>query len=305
MEHGHSHADTTGKRLLITIFINFLIPAAQIWGGIYAGSMALISDAVHNLSDFTALMITYAAHLVGKVSPTHRHTFGLRRIEVIAAVVNAALLGGTAVIIAFEAVKRLLNPSPVEAGLIAVLALVGIAGNGFSAWLLHKDSKHNLNIRGAFFHMMGDLMTSVAVLAGAVVMHFTPWLWLDSVLSLMIVVYILVNCLSLLKESVHVLMDGTPRGLDMMSVKETLEALPGVMGIHYMHAWLIGGDLVALTCHIVVPDQLLSAVNHLGGTIRDTLLKTFGVNHPVLQFESNECGDGALLCQLACNKNKN
>ncbi|MBU1053161.1 MAG: cation diffusion facilitator family transporter [Proteobacteria bacterium] len=127
-----------------------------------------------------------------------------------------------------RSVKRLSNPSPVGAGFVAVLALVGIAGNGFSAWLLHKDSKHNLNIRGAFFHMMGDLLTSVAVLAGAIILHFTPWLWIDSILSLMIVVYILVNCFSLLKESVHVLMDGTPIGLDLMDVKRTLEELPGV-----------------------------------------------------------------------------
>ncbi|MFH2046952.1 MAG: cation diffusion facilitator family transporter [Pseudomonadota bacterium] len=304
MEHDHELADTTDKRLLITILINFLIPAAQICGGIYSGSMALISDAVHNFSDFTALIITYIAHLIGKKSPTHRHTFGLRRIEIIAAVVNASLLGGIAVIIAVEAVKRLSNPSPVGAGLVAVLALVGIAGNGFSAWLLHKDSKHNLNIRGAFFHMMGDLLTSVAVLAGAIILHFTPWLWIDSILSLMIVVYILVNCFSLLKESVHVLMDGTPIGLDLMDIKKTLEELPGVAGIHYLHTWLIGGDLVALTCHVVVSDQLVSATNQLSGIIRDTLLKRFGINHPVLQFESNECGDGALLCQLACNTNK-
>ena len=302
MEHGHPHGDATGRRLLISILINFLIPAAQICGGIYAGSMALISDAVHNFSDFTALMITYAAHRIGKKRPTNRHTFGLARIEIIAAVVNAVFLGGVSVIIAVEAAQRLTNPSPVAAELVAGLALVGILGNGFSALLLHKDSKHNLNIRGAFFHMLGDLLTSVAVLAGAAVMYFIPWFWLDSILSLLIVAYILFNCLSLLRESVHVLMDGTPSGLNLTAVKQTLEKLPGVSGIHYLHAWLIGGEMVALTCHVVVPDQPVSKTRTLSCQIQETLLKSFGVNHPVLQFESSSCGDGALLCELACKQ---
>ena len=150
--------------------------------------------------------------------------------------------------------------------------------------------------------MLGDLLTSVAVLAGAIIMYFIPWFWLDSILSLLIVVYILFNCLSLLKESIHVLMDGTPKGLNLTSIKEALESLPGVSSIHYLHTWLIGGDMVALTCHVVVPDQPVSKTRKLSCRIRNTLSKSFGVNHPVLQFESSSCGDGTLLCELACNQ---
>jgi len=299
MGHNHGHGDTTGRSLLISVAINFLIPVAQIVGGIYAGSMALISDAIHNLSDFTALLIAYFAHVLGKRTPTPRHTFGLVRIEIVAAAVNAAFLGGTAVFIAIEAIKRLSYTSPIDTKIVAILAFVGILGNGLSAFLLHENSAQNLNVRGAFLHMMGDLMTSVVVLVGAAVMYFKPWPWVDPVLSLMIVAYIVINCLLLLKESVHVLMDGTPLGLDVMAIKEKIEDLSGVRGIHHLHAWLIGGDVIALTCHVVIPDQPVSATETLSHEIRETLEVGFNVTHTVFQFESKPCGHGELLCRSA------
>jgi len=298
--HNHNETETFGTRVLISMFINLLIPAAQITGGIMSGSVALISDAIHNLGDFTALLIAYAAHRLGKRGPSLRHTFGLRRMEIFSAVANAALLGGSAVFISVEAVHRLAHPTPVAAGLVAWLALVGIIGNGFSAWLLHKDSGSNLNARGAFLHMVGDLLTSVAVLMGALVMGFIELPWLDPALSLGIVIYILFNCFILLKESMHVLMNGTPRGLDLEAVKTEVEEIPGVEGIHYLHAWSMGDESVALTCHVVVPDQLISATEAVSQAIHETLLKHFGIDHPVLQFETSACGHGGLLCQMGC-----
>ena len=305
MSHNHNNhnqeAETFGRRVLVTMLINLLIPAAQIAGGLVAGSVALISDAVHNLGDFTALLITYAAHKAGKRGPSLRHTFGLRRMEIFAAVANAALLGGSAVYISVEALHRLAHPTPVEAGLVAWLAMAGIVGNGFSAWLLHKDSGRNLNARGAFLHMVGDLLTSVAVLIGALVMGFIALPWLDPALSLGIVAYILFNCLTLLKEAVHVLMNGTPRGLDLEAVRLEVEKMAGVDGIHYLHAWSMGDQSVALTCHVVVPDQLISATEMLTRSIHEKLVAQFGIDHPVLQFETRVCGHGALLCQMGCN----
>ncbi|OQY02310.1 MAG: hypothetical protein B6I22_13665 [Desulfobacteraceae bacterium 4572_123] len=299
MNHNHHHAEALGGRLLISMLINLLIPAAQITGGIIAGSMALISDAVHNIGDFTALLIAYVAHKTGKRGPSLRHTFGLRRMEVFAAVVNAALLGGSAVYIAIEALHRLAHPSPVAVDIVVWLALLGIVGNGLSAWLLHRDSGHSLNVRGAFLHMVGDLMTSVAVLTGALVMRFIELPWLDPALSLAIVVYIVFNCVYLLKEAVHVLMNGTPRGLDLEAVKTEVEAMEGVDSLHYLHAWSIGDQSVALTCHVVVPDQSITATETLSRNISATLLDRFGIDHPVMQFETRACGHGALLCQMA------
>lgn len=301
--HNHGHSDTSGmgKRLLFSMGLNLLIPAAQIAGGVIAGSVALISDAVHNIGDFTALLIAYAAHKAGKRGPSLRHTFGFKRMEIFATVINAVLLGASAVYIAVEALKRLANPTPVAADLVALLALVGIAGNGLSAWLLHKDSETNMNARGAFLHMVGDLMTSVAVLIGAIVMRFFSLPWIDPVLSLVIVIYIVFNCVSLLKDALHVLMNGTPEGLDLEAVKSALESLDGVEGIHYLHAWSMGDGSVALTCHVVVPDQLISGSEILAQSIREKLFHLFGIDHPVLQFETSACGHGALLCQLSCS----
>lgn len=302
MSHNHAPGkpDTLGGRLLLAMLINLLIPVAQFAGGLFAGSMALISDAVHNLGDFTALSIAYGAHKAGRRGPTLRHTFGLRRMEIFAAVANATLLGGSAVFIAIEALKRLADPAPVMANVVAVLALVGIIGNGLSAWLLYKDSGESLNARGAFLHMIGDLLTSVAVLIGALIMRVATVSWLDPALSLAIVVYILVNCFSLLKEAVHVLMNGTPKGLDLQAVQSVMEKIPGVNGIHFLHAWSIGEKSVALTCHVVVSEQPVSATETLAHSIKEKLIEEFGIDHPVLQFETKACGQGALLCQMAC-----
>lgn len=298
MNHNHTHEQTLGSRLLMAMVINLLIPAAQIAGGLVAGSMALISDAAHNLGDFTALVVAYAAHRAGKQGPSLQHTFGLQRMEILAAVVNAALLSGVALFIAAEALARLAAPSPVNLNIVAWLALLGIAGNGASAWLLHKDSAHNLNARGAFLHMVGDMLTSVAVLAGALVMRVADLPWLDPALSLVIVVYIVWNAGVLLKEAVHVLMNGAPRGLDLEAVKTQLEAVDGVLGVHYLHAWSMGGGSVALTGHVVVADQMVSATERLSQTLGEMLLTGFGIDHPVLQFETRVCGRGELLCQM-------
>jgi cation diffusion facilitator family transporter len=293
----HPHTETLGRRLMLAMVINLLIPAAQIIGGLLAGSVALISDAVHNLGDFAALMVAYGAHRAAKRGPSVRHTFGLQRIEILAAVVNAALLCGAAMYIASEAMVRLADPRPINLTIVFWLALLGIAGNGAAAWLLHRDSEHNLNARGAFLHMIGDMLTSVAVLVGALVMQVADLPWLDPALSLAIVVYIVWNSVVLVKEAVHVLMNGVPRGLDLEAIKAALESVAGVDSVHYLHAWSMGNRSVALTAHVVVPDQLISAAENLTMTINDVLMDNFGIDHPVLQFETSACGRGELLCR--------
>jgi cobalt-zinc-cadmium efflux system protein len=300
--HHHAHSESFGGRLLISMIINLIIPAAQIAGGLVSGSMALISDAVHNLGDFGALVMAYGAHRAGRRGPSLRHTFGLQRLEILAAMLNAALLSGAAVFIAVEAMKRLAAPGAIDPVVVAWLALLGVAGNGLSAWLLHKDSEHNLNARGAFLHMMGDMLTSVAVLVGALVIRVASLPWLDPALSLVIVAYILWNSLALLKAAVHVLMNGAPIGLDLESVRTAMEAMDGVSGVHYLHAWSIGDCSVALTCHVVVADQMISATESLAHRIGEMLLDGFGIDHPVLQFETRACGQGELLCRkTGCN----
>jgi cobalt-zinc-cadmium efflux system protein len=299
----HRHVDvedTSGSRLLITLALNFIIPAAQVVGGVYAGSVALVSDAIHNFSDFAAVLISYIALRIGRRGPSVHNSFGYRRAEIMAALINVVLLVGASAFIVFEAVERFQHPQAVAGRIVMALAAVGIAGNGLSAWLLHRDSKHSLNVRGAFLHMIGDLLTSVVVFVNGALLIFKPWYWLDPLLSILIVIFILKNCWGILKESGLVLMNATPRGLDLEKIKMHLLKLPDVCGVHYLHAWNVSSNSVAFSCHVVVPDQAVSRTQPLAKKIRHDLLESFGVDHPVLQFETAECGEGELLCQLAC-----
>jgi cation diffusion facilitator family transporter len=298
--HGPAPQDTSGRRLLATLALNLIIPTAQIIGGLLANSVALISDAVHNFSDFTALLISYVAFRIGRRGATVFNTFGYRRAEIMAALINVLLLAAASGVILFHAVQRFLNPQAVDGTLVIILAGVGVVGNGFSAWLLHRDAAHSLNVRGAFLHMVGDLLTSVAVLVNGLLLLFYPWYWLDPLLSVLIVVFILKNGWALLRESTAVLMNATPHDIDLEKVGAFLADFPGVSGVHYLHAWRVSSRSIAFSCHVVVPDQPLSGTERLAGRIRDELLQRFGIDHPVLQFETADCGQGTLLCEISC-----
>ncbi|MBW2568071.1 MAG: cation transporter [Deltaproteobacteria bacterium] len=290
--------DTTGSSLLITLVLNFIIPVAQVIGGLLANSIALISDAAHNFSDFAAVLISYVAFRVGRKGASPENTFGYRRAEVMAALINGAILVGASIFIVYEAVIRFLHPKPVIGGIVMILAGVGILGNGFSAWLLHRDSKDNLNIRGAFLHMMGDLLTSVVVLISGVILIFKPWYWLDPLLSLLIVVFILKNCWDIIKEATAVLMNATPKGIDIQKIKDFIENIPEVCAVHYLHVWKVSSAGIAFSCHVEIDDQLVSQTEVLAEKIRHELYHRFGIDHPILQFETVQCGNGGLLCEI-------
>lgn len=308
--HHHDHAshgpafngeDKSGPRILITLAINILIPIAQVTGGIYAHSMALISDAVHNFSDATALVIAYFAFHMGKKGASPQNTFGYKRAEILGALVNVALLLAAAGFILYEAIDRFRHPQPVIGQIVIYLAAVGILGNGLSAWLLHRDSKHSLNMRGAFLHMVGDLLTSVLVLVNGIILIFRPWYWLDPLLSLFIVIFILKNCWAIVKEATGILMNATPRTLDLEEIKKALQAIPGVCDVHYLHAWDVSSSSIAFSCHVEVTDQLISKTASLTEEIRHELFHRFRIDHPVLQFETAQCGNGSLLCALSAS----
>lgn len=299
----HHHglpASSTGIRLLITLALNFIIPVIQIIGGIAAGSMALISDATHNFSDFTAILISYIALKIGKKGASLHNTFGYRRAEILAALLNVAILFGASAIIVYGAFQRLRTPEIISGGLVMGIAAIGVIGNGFSAWLLHRDAKDSLNVRGAFLHMMGDMLTSVVVLINGLILIYKPWYWLDPLLSLMIVIFIVKNCWTILKESTAILMNATPMGLDIQAVQTFLQNFPDILGVHYLHAWSLGSSGVAFSCHVVVDDQPISRTRELRKKINHSLFHEFGIDHPVLQFETNPCGNGNLFCEYSC-----
>lgn len=298
--HGPSPGDVSGRRLLLSMGLNLLIPAAQVAGGILANSVALLSDAVHNFSDFAALCIAYGAWRIGRRGATARHTFGFRRVEILAALLNVLILAGACSVLLYEAIDRFRHPQDVSGVWVMALAAVGVVGNGFSAFLLHRDAAHNLNVRGAFLHMVGDLLTSVGVLVTGAVLIVRRWTWLDPLLSVVIVIFILKNCWAVLQEAVAVLLNAAPRHVDIARIKEALEELPGVVNAHYLHAWQVSSSSIAFSCHLVVPDQRLSEGEEVSRRAGELLRHRFGIDHPIIQLETRSCGNGALLCEVSC-----
>jgi cobalt-zinc-cadmium efflux system protein len=296
--HNHQVEISWSRRLILTMILNLIIPVIQIFFGIIAGSMALISDALHNLSDLTSLIITFIALKIGGRGPSLTQTFGYRRIEVLAAVFNVALLFGAAFYIAVVGWNRLKNPVPIQGNIVVWVALAAFAGNGLSTLLLHTGAHENLNLRGAFLHMLVDALTSFGVAVLGVIWHFHPWYWLDPLVSWAIVVLILYSGWGIIKEALLILMNATPPGIDLPAIQREVETLEGIEGLHHLHVWNPSSGSIALAAHVIVPDQRLSQVDALAAKVRDLLLRRFGIDHPVLQFETEGYAPMDLLCNL-------
>jgi len=301
----HNNAEASwGKRLVVSMVMNLIIPIVQIYGGIVAGSMVLISDALHNLSDFISLVINYVALIIGKRSATFKHTFGYKRVEIFATLISVALLYGAGFYIAVEAWHRFREPQPIAGQFVIWIALFGFVGNIISALMLHAGAKENLNMKSAFLHMMTDAFTSLGVVALGIVWLFKPWYWLDPLFSWIIVAMILYSGWGLLKDSILILMNATPHGIDLQEIQKTLEAIDGIKEIHDLHVWNPAAESIALAVHITVPDQMLGKVDELAQEVRLVLSRKFKIDHPTLQFESNTCNNGQLLCSIAENGDK-
>lgn len=296
--HQHNHQEASwGRRLVATMVMNLVIPVVQICGGVIAGSMALISDALHNLSDFTSVLISYVALRLSRRGPTFRQTFGYKRLEVMGALVNVVLLYGVGVYIAVEGWQRLQNPEPIQGPLVVGIALFGFAGNAVSTLMLRTGARVNLNMRAAFLHMLTDTLTSLGVAVLGLIWIFRPWYWLDPVVSWIIVAMIFYGGWDILKRTFNILMNATPPGMDLQAIQKEVEAIDGIEEIHHLHVWNLSAEQVALAAHIIVPDQMLSRVDELAAKVREVLLCRFGIDHPTLQFETKAYEDTALLCR--------
>ena len=300
MAHNHDHPETSwGRRLIATMIMNLIIPAVQIYGGILSGSMALISDAIHNLMDFVSVLISYAALRLGRRGPTLEQTFGYKRLEVLGALLNVALLFGASFYILVESWGRLQDPQPIKANIVIWAALIGFAANLISTMLLRSGAKVNLNMRGAFLHMLTDALTSLGVALLGVIWLYRPWYWLDPVVSSLIIVLILYSGWDILKEALDILMNATPPGIDLQEIKREVEALEGIEDIHHLHVWSISSGQVALAAHLIVQDQMLCKVDELAARVRDLLSDRFMIQHPILQFETRAYETTGLLCCVA------
>lgn len=292
--HDHAHAPTDFNRaFVIGILLNTVFVCIEAFYGWRINSLALLADAGHNLSDVAGLILAWGGAVAGKRRPDARHTYGWQRASILAAFINAVLLLVAMGSLGWEAAQRLQAPEPTEGWTMMAVAGVGIVVNTATALLFMRGSHGDLNIRGAFLHMAADALVSLGVVVGGALYLWQGWSWLDPAMSLAIAVVIVAGTWSLFKQSMHLLFDGVPDGIDMVAVRQLLVGLPGVRDVHDLHVWAMGTSSTALTAHLVLQD---GAVDH-SAVLREAeeeLGEHFGIHHATLQLElpafAQQCG---------------
>lgn len=288
MGHDHGPARTTPRgRLAAVLAITLAVLALEVVGAALAGSLALLADAGHVLTDAAGIVFALAAATFARRPPTPARTFGHHRVEILTAVLNALLLVAVAVYVFIEGAVRLVHPPEVSPGLLVVFAAAGLAGNASSAALLVRAQRHNLNVRGAFLEVVADLLASVAVIVAAALIAVTGWQRADAVVSLLVALFILPRTWRLFREATEVLLEATPRGVNLAELRQHLLEVPGVLEVHDLHAWAITSGMPVLSAHVVVDDATLTARGH--GPLLDQLCAClsghFDIEHCTFQLE--------------------
>lgn len=285
------------KRLILSLGLNLLITLLQVAGGIVANSLGLLSDAAHNLSDVVALGLSLWAVRLSRRPATPRRTFAYKRAEILVALFNSAVLVAISVYIVVEAVRRLLDPQPVEGLWVIGFAAGGLVINTLAAVLLRRDH-HDLNLRSAFLHLVGDAATSFGVMVSGVVLYVWDWNYADAIVSILVSVWIGREAVAIVRSTVNVLMEGTPEGVEFTEVEKAMLAVAGVRGVHDLHIWSISSSDLALSAHVVVEDAALSETTTIAAITKQKLAQEFGVGHVTLELETvgGECAGST--CEL-------
>lgn len=286
-DHSHSHHHhVEGKNLLFSIVLNIVITVAQVIGGILSGSLALLSDALHNFSDVLSLVFSYVAHKLSRKKASNDQTFGYKRAELIAAFINAMTLIIVALFLVYEGIERFFNPHPIKFGLVIWLSILGIVTNGLSALMLKNDADKNLNMKSAYLHLFTDMLASVAVLIGGLLMKYFQWFWVDSLLTLIIAIYLIIVGLDLLKDSTRMLMLFTPNHLDINEIIREVHKIQGVNKLHHIHVWYLNEEELHLEAHLDCSEDIkMSEFNILLDKVEHVLFEKFHINHINIQPE--------------------
>ena len=289
MAHDHHHdIESMGdRRLGWAIAINMLLTLAQIVGGIVSGSLALIADALHNFSDAASLLIAWVARRIGRQPPDSFKTFGYKRAEVIAALINLVTLVIVGLYLIYEALWRIYEPQIIEGWVVVVVAGIALVIDVATAILTYTMSKHSLNIRAAFLHNVSDALASLGVMVAGSLIILYEWYWTDTALTLLIAAYVLYQAATLLPETIHILMQGTPEGIDIHEVVKTMEAVDGVSNVHHIHLWQLDEHHNALEAHVVIDD--FSQTQRVKLALKAILEQRFDISHSTLEFETVHC----------------
>lgn len=294
-EHNHSPFKNSKERpLLWALLLTFTFLLVEVAGGLITGSLALISDAAHMVTDVTALTIAIVAIKIGQRPADELRTFGYYRFEILAAAFNTMLLFFVAIYILYEAYQRLFHPPEIHSTGMLIIASVGLVVNIVSMRLLTADKDKSLNVKSAYLDVWSDMLGSVGVIIGALIIHFTGWAWVDSIIAVLIGLWILPRTWILLKESINILLEGVPAGIDLKKLKETVSEMDGVLDIHELHVWAITSDRINLTAHIVL-DPKFNGESVLE-KLRCVLLSEFNISHTTFQTEIEKCNDGKDVC---------
>jgi cobalt-zinc-cadmium efflux system protein len=296
-EH-HHHGPVTGRWLGLSICLTAAFVMLELIAGYRAGSLALVSDAGHNFADALALVFSWSALRVARWPAHARLTYGYHRAGILAALVNALSLVIIALLIFWEAIERLRAPTLVEAGPMIVVALGAVVLNTVISLWLRGEARHDLNIRGAYLHMVGDALSALGVVVAGIIVALTGNPLADPIVSILIGLLILASSWGLLNESVNVLLEGVPSGVDMNALERAVTEVPGVLGTHDLHVWTVGSGIIACSCHIVVTEQTVSSGQQVLRAVAEVLRSRFRVGHATIQIEVEGCVEDALYCNM-------
>jgi cobalt-zinc-cadmium efflux system protein len=298
-EHQHRHKyhnQSKEKKLLTATALNIIITVVEIIGGLASNSLALLSDAFHNLGDTFAIFLAYIAHLVSSRDATEKKTFGYKRIEILAAFLNALALIIITIFLFIAAYYRLLSPSPVKGTIMFIVAFIGLLANLFAVLILKNQSQQNLNIRAAYLHLLGDTISSVAVIIGSALIYFFRIFWIDPLITILIGIYIIKEAYTVLKETIDILMQGAPTSIDLSIVVGELEKHIEIDNIHHVHAWKLDDEQIHFECHAdLIKNLPVSETDLIRLEIEQILKNKFGISHVTIQFEYNCCAEKSLI----------
>jgi cobalt-zinc-cadmium efflux system protein len=301
---GHLSEKKESRNLFITVFLNLLISAVELVGGILSNSLALVSDALHNFSDGIAILITYITLKISKKAPNSQLTFGYKRIQIMAAMFNALTLIAICLFLLVEAYKRLIKPEEIEGFSMLYIAGIGLIANLAGVFLLKDFSSKNLNIKAAYLHLIGDTLSSVAVLIGGLLIIFFKVYWVDPVITLLISVYIIKETWEVITETYNILMQSGPKNLQLEPIASKIMTINGIKNIHHIHVWQLTDKELHFEAHIEMEnDMLLSAAQKKREEVHEMLVHDFGFTHITLQTELDACPRTTLIASntYCCN----
>jgi cobalt-zinc-cadmium efflux system protein len=298
-EESYNHQESIkANRLLTATVLNLIIFFAEIVGGLISNSLSLITDALHNLSDGLAIFVAWIANIIGKRPSNLKKTFGYKRIEILAAFMNALILIAISLYLFYEAVLRIIAPEPVKGLIMIVVALIGLLANLAAVLLLHRDAAKNINIKAAYLHLFGDTLSSVAVVIGGIAIYFFNLYWIDPVITVLIGLYIIKETWKILKQTIDILMQGSPAGIDIDDIRLDIEQIPEIDNIHHVHIWNMDDHSVHFECHVDLVDNIkISDTDTIYNKMEAILKEKYHIGHLTIQFEHHKCDDKEMIHQ--------